>query len=79
MQQFIIMKKTIYEVEKTCTFLEKGRKLNLNNYLRGSYLIVILWIIASLCIFGKEFRDFLDHKVDGTQKSQFSRNWHCYG
>ena len=79
MQQFIIMKKTIYEVEKTCPFLEKGRKLNLNNYLRGSYLIVILWIIASLCIFGKEFRDFLNHKVDGPQMSQFSRNWHCYG
>ena len=78
-QQFIIMKKPFYEVEKMCTFLEKGRKLNLNNYLRGSYLIVILWIIASLCIFGKEFKDFLNHKVDGPQMSQFSRNWHCYG
>ena len=79
MQEFIIMKAPFYEVEKTCTFLEKGRKPNLNNYLRGSYFMVILWIVASLCIFGKEFSDFLNHKVDGPQKSEFSRNWHCYG
>ena len=71
------MKATYHEVEKRGTFLEKGWKPNLNNYLRGAYLMVVLWIFASLYIFGNEFSDFLDHKVDGND--QFSRYWACYG
>ena len=71
------MKATFYEVEKRDTFLERGWKPNLNNYLRGAYLMVVLWIFASLCILGNEFSDFLDHKVDGND--EFSRYWECYG
>ena len=77
-QQFVIMKTTFYEVEKRGTFLKKGWKPNFNNYLRGAYLMVVLWIFASLYILGNEFSDFLHHKVDGWN-DETSRYWECYG